>query len=136
MPSATSRFFLILTLLLSALLGCASGRSPGIRSQASTASPSSTLLLISLDGFRWDYLDRYPAPHLRELAQQGARAEGLVPVFPSLTFPNHYTIVTGLYPEHHGIIANEMYDPQLGQTFQIHDREAVVRSEWWGGEPL
>src|SRR3954462_3039714 len=93
-----------------------------------------TVVLISLDGFRWDYLDRYPAPHLRELAQQGARAEGLVPVFPSLTFPNHYTIVTGLYPEHHGIIANEMYDPQLGQTFQIHDREAVVRSEWWGGE--
>src|SRR5215216_7126747 len=66
------------------------------------------LLLISMDGFRWDYCQRYPSEtvHLRALMKEGAVAKGLIPVFPSQTFANHYSIVTGLYPSHHGIINN------------------------------
>ncbi len=60
----------------------------------------------------------------------------MIPVFPSKTFPNHYTIVTGLYPEHHGIIANNMYDPELNERFDLSNEAAVHDSRWWGGEPI
>ncbi|MEE2777266.1 MAG: ectonucleotide pyrophosphatase/phosphodiesterase [Acidobacteriota bacterium] len=93
------------------------------------------LVLISIDGFRWDYLDLFDAPHLRELAATGARAERLVPVFPTKTFPNHYSAVTGLYPRHHGIVANIMSDPGLGR-FSLRDRDAVEDGRWWQGEPI
>ena len=73
------------------------------------------LILISIDGFRWDYLARYAAPVLQQLAAQGVRAERMNPVFPSKTFPNHYSLVTGLYPEHHGIVSNWFLIPPLGK---------------------
>src|SRR5262249_47560794 len=63
-----------------------------------------TVILISIDGFHPDYLDKYPAPTLSTLARQGVRARWMTPVYPSLTFPNHYSIATGLYPERHGIV--------------------------------
>ena len=63
-------------------------------------------MLVSLDGFRWDYLDRGLTPNLSRLAREGVRAEAMVPVFPTKTFPNHYTIVTGRYPARHGILGN------------------------------
>ena len=69
------------------------------------------VVLVSLDGFRWDYAVRDGAPHLLALGKQGVWApEGMLPSFPSLTFPNHFSIVTGLYPEHHGLVANSFYD--------------------------
>jgi predicted AlkP superfamily pyrophosphatase or phosphodiesterase len=92
-------------------------------------------VLISIDGFRWDYIDRPEAAHIRALAAHGVRAERMVPSFPSLTFPNHYTIVTGLYPEHHGIVANGMIDAALGR-FGIGDNPSVRDARWWGGEPI
>ena len=95
-----------------------------------------TVILISLDGFRPDYLDRVEAPTLRRLADEGVRAEAMVPSFPSKTFPNHYTIVTGLYPEHHGIVANTMYDPEFDASFSMGNRAAVRDGRWWGGEPI
>ena len=94
-----------------------------------------SVVLISLDGFRWDYINRPEAKNLRARAAHGVRAERLVPSFPSLTFPNHYTIVTGLYPEHHGIISNSMLDPVLGK-FANGDNPAVRDARWWGGEPI
>ena len=96
----------------------------------------SPLILISLDGFRWDYLRKAPAPALRRLVERGVRAEGLIPSFPTKTFPNHYTIVTGLTPEHHGIIANDIRDPASGRTFAMSKASEVRDSMWWGGEPL
>jgi predicted AlkP superfamily pyrophosphatase or phosphodiesterase len=94
-----------------------------------------TAILISLDGFRYDYLDRYSPPNLQRLAASGVRAEALLPCFPTYTFPNHYTIVTGLYPAHHGIVANEMYDPGFNATFVYKEPEAK-EGRWWGGEPI
>lgn len=93
------------------------------------------VLLVSLDGFRWDYLNRPQARNLRRLAAEGVRAERMVPSYPSVTFPNHYTVVTGLYPDHHGIIANAIRDSTLG-WFHIYDTAAVRNPAWWGGEPL
>ncbi|HYE23903.1 MAG TPA: ectonucleotide pyrophosphatase/phosphodiesterase [Clostridia bacterium] len=95
-----------------------------------------TTILVSIDGLRYDYMDRYDMPNLRALAAEGVRAEAMQPSFPSKTFPNHYTIVTGLYPAHHGIIANNMWDPQLKAKFSLHDRAQVQNPRWWGGEPI
>jgi predicted AlkP superfamily pyrophosphatase or phosphodiesterase len=94
------------------------------------------LLLIGVDGFRWDYLDRPPAATLRALAARGARAERLVPVFPTKTYPNFYTLVTGLYPARHGVVSNVMIDPTDGARFSPDDSIAVADPRWWGGEPI
>lgn len=95
-----------------------------------------TVVLISFDGFRADYLQRHPTPEILRLIARGARAEALIPPFPSKTFPSHYTIVTGLYPAHHGIVANTMVDTALGARFSLADRDAVEDERWWGGEPI
>ncbi len=99
-------------------------------------APYSPLILISLDGFRADYLDRGLTPNLRALADDGVRAQALKPAFPTLTFPNHYTIVTGLYPDHHGIVNNRFVDPKTGKKFVYKDKSSTSDPSWWGGEPL
>jgi predicted AlkP superfamily pyrophosphatase or phosphodiesterase len=94
------------------------------------------LVLVSLDGWRWDYIDKFGTPHLRALAARGVRASALVPSFPVLTFPNHYTLVTGLYPEHHGIIGNTMNDAAIGLRFSMA-AETAKDPRWWdAAEPL
>lgn len=93
------------------------------------------VVLVAFDGFRADYVDRPGAVNLRRLAARGVRAERMIPAFPSKTFPNHYTIVTGLTPEHHGIVANVIRDPELG-TFRTNDTLAIWEPRWWGGEPI
>ena len=93
------------------------------------------LILISFDGWRWDYTDRLPATNLRALASRGVRATALIPAFPVLTFPNHYTIVTGLYPEHHGVVGNTMTDASMPERFTM-SAETARNPKWWGGEPL
>ena len=93
------------------------------------------VVLIAFDGFRADYVDRPGAVNLRRLAARGVRAERMIPAFPSKTFPNHYTIVTGLTPEHHGIVANAMRDPELG-LFRNSNATAQRDPRWWGGEPI
>ncbi|KAJ2725907.1 hypothetical protein GGI07_000952 [Coemansia sp. Benny D115] len=96
-----------------------------------------TVVLVSVDGFRADYLDRNITPALRHIGKQGLRADYMIPSFPSSTFPNHYTIVTGLYPGSHGIVSNEFYDSQLNDTFVYKDATKNVQTKWWeGGEPI
>lgn len=95
------------------------------------------VILVSLDGFRYDYPKRYHADHLLALAAQGASApEGMIPAYPSITFPNHYTIITGLYPEHHGIVANSFYDPARKESYSYKDPKTVADGSWYGGTPL
>jgi len=93
-----------------------------------------TVILISLDGFRADYLDKFKPKVLNQLAKKGVRAKWMIPSFPTKTFPNHYTIATGLYPEHHGIIENNIYD--FDTVFTLGKREEVQNSRWWLGEPI
>lgn len=121
---------LIAPLLLVALAACA----PAPRPSTEAAPPS--LLLVSLDGVPADALFRGHTPHLDALARRGVRARAMRPSYPSLTFPNHYTLVTGLRPDRHGIVDNRMQDPALGR-FSLSDRDAVSDGRWWeGGEPL
>jgi alkaline phosphatase D len=95
------------------------------------------VVLVSLDGFRYDYAKLYHAEHLMALAAKGASApEGMIPSFPTVTFANHYTIVTGLYPEHHGIVGNSFYDPARDQTYSYNKPETVTDGSWYGGTPL
>jgi predicted AlkP superfamily pyrophosphatase or phosphodiesterase len=95
------------------------------------------VVLVSLDGFRWDYARRDGAVHLLALGRQGVWApEGMLPSFPSLTFPNHFSIVTGLYPEHHGLVANGFYDPAKQARYAINDTTAVADGSWYSGVPL
>jgi alkaline phosphatase D len=95
------------------------------------------VVLVSLDGFRWDYAKRDGASHLLSLGKQGVWApEGMLPSYPSLTFPNHFTLVTGLYPEHHGLVANSFYDPARQARYAISDSQAVTDGSWYSGIPL
>lgn len=96
------------------------------------------VVMVSLDGFRWDYAEKWGAPHLLKMAEEGASApEGMLPSYPSLTFPNHYTMVTGLYPEHHGIVDNVFLDPKRGDA-EYYYKDHVKNSDgsWYGGVPL
>ncbi len=95
------------------------------------------VVLVSLDGFRYDYATKYGATNLQHIAAEGASApEGMIPSFPSITFPNHYSIITGLYPEHHGIVANSFYDPARKQTYESNKVESVSDGTWYGGDPI
>lgn len=94
------------------------------------------LLLISFDGFKYDYFERANTPNFDKLIAGGVKADGLIPVFPTKTFPNHYSIVTGLYPENSGIVSNTMYDKEMDKSYRIGDREAVENPAWYQGEPI
>jgi predicted AlkP superfamily pyrophosphatase or phosphodiesterase len=95
-----------------------------------------TLILIAFDGWRWDYDTKFLAPNVRRVIAGGVRAAALIPSFPSKTFPNLYTLVTGLYPGHHGIVANNIRDPHTGRRFSMSDRREVQDPMWWGGAPI
>lgn len=94
------------------------------------------VVLVSLDGFRWDYPGLYQTPNINKIAARGVKADRLIPSFPTVTFPNHYTIATGLYPDHHGIINNNFYAPDLGLVYRMSDRAAVENAVFYGGEPM
>src|SRR5437764_15464192 len=107
------RVFFRLALLLLTLSGANFGAA-----QQPIKDLKPTVILISLDGFRYDYLDKYSPPTLNALAKDGVRAKWMIPSFPTKTFPNHYAIATGLYPAHNGTVANNIYD--FGEVFKIH----------------
>lgn len=94
------------------------------------------VVMLSLDGFRWDYPYIANTPVLDSLRKVGVKAESLKPSFPTKTFPNHYTIATGLYPDHHGIVENSFYAPDLDKYYKIRDRNAVENGDFYGGEPI
>ena len=129
MPIRARRYGLVaVALLLFAALGC--------HATAPHPAPPHALVLVSIDGFRSDDYDRFPSPNLHRLAQRGVHAERLIPSFPSKTYPNHFTLVTGRRPEHHGIVANDIVDPTTGATFSLSDRRAVGDARWWQAEPI
>ncbi|WP_303746998.1 alkaline phosphatase family protein [Stenotrophomonas pigmentata] len=113
------------------LAACATTPSP-----TAVADAPPTVLMISIDGLRADKLSDADSPNLMRLAREGVRSVGMRPSYPSLTFPNHYTLVTGLRPDHHGLVHNAMSADALGD-FKVSDRAAVQNAAWWdGGEPI
>ena len=121
--------------LLAAIAACLLCACSATLSSATPGGDAPTLLLVSLDGVHPDMLGRGDTPHLDRLAREGVRAAWMQPSYPALTFPNHYTLVTGLRPDRHGVVHNAMYDDDLG-AFALKDRDAVGDGRWWGGEPL
>lgn len=94
------------------------------------------VILISADGFRYDYIEKYNADFLKQISEQGVRSDALIPSFPSVTFPNHYSIVTGLYPAHHGLVGNNMLDVETGDRYSLRNQKAIVDPKWYGGTPI
>jgi predicted AlkP superfamily pyrophosphatase or phosphodiesterase len=94
------------------------------------------VILISADGFRYDLADKYHAENLIALRNKGVQAKYMIPAYPSLTFPNHYSIVTGLYPAHHGLVDNSFYNKNKNAFYSIGNQKAVRDSSWYGGVPL
>ena len=140
---AALRRGLLIGLALALTPGCE--QSPITASQLETTYPKANalghgdkpyVLLISLDGYRYDYTDIYAAPNLKRFAQGGVRAESLIPGYPSETFPNHYAIATGMYPGTHGIVANDFFDRARGARYSLGNIETVEDGTWYGGTPL
>ena len=92
-------------------------------------------VIVSLDGFRWDYPQMYDTPFFDRMAREGVKAT-MIPSFPSKTFPNHYTIATGLVPDHHGIVANTFWDPQRQELYKMSNLKTRNDASYYGGEPI
>jgi predicted AlkP superfamily pyrophosphatase or phosphodiesterase len=136
-------FAAVLVLFMIFLLG-AYKASSGFRASHSrqnllsngTALFGPTTILVSLDGFRADFLDRGLTPTLNALIAEGVSPQYMLPSFPSVTFPNHFTLVTGLYPESHGIVGNTFWDPTLKENFHYTNTSISMQPKWWNAEPL
>lgn len=124
-------WFFLLLIAWSAALAAGSG---GINAPDQHDKPY--LILVSIDGFRWDYQDLYETPTLDRIAETGIRADAMIPVFPTLTFPNHYSIATGLYPANHGLIGNEFPSKDRTRFYSMYNRDAVQDGDWYGGQPV
>ncbi|MEX6687316.1 ectonucleotide pyrophosphatase/phosphodiesterase [Danxiaibacter flavus] len=130
---------LLILLLLPSILFAQSDTTQKIiadRSNSVEQQKKPYVILISADGFRYDLADKYNAENLKRLRSNGIAAASMKPSFPSLTFPNHYTIATGLYPSHHGLVDNTFYDKKKDITYSIGNRKAVADSSFYGGTPL
>ena len=114
------------------LLSAISCRNKG----ADTETHDTYVVVVSFDGFRWDYADLYETPNFDNLASQGVKAERMIPSFPTKTFPNHYSLATGLYPDNHGIINNSFYAAELEGVYRIGDRDMVSDPDAYFGEPI
>lgn len=92
--------------------------------------------MISTDGFRYDYAEKYNAENLLKLSKSGIQAKAMIPSYPSITFPNHWTLITGLYPSHHGLIDNFFYDYERKKGYAMNNRQNAEDGSWYGGIPL
>ena len=147
-PSHVTRVTLVALVAL-VTTGCASADTSSPRSPESIQTPNGTggtnhpeivdrnyVVLVSFDGLRHDYLERVDTPGFDRLASTGAIADALIPVFPPLTFPSHYSIATGMYPASHGIVGNQFYDPSRDDDFNYRASDDAQDGSWWGGEPI
>ena len=103
---------------------------------ASYAFPKEYVLLVSFDGFRYDYSDIVSTPNFDKVEKKGIKAVSLEPIFPTLTFPNHYSIATGCYADKHRIISNTFYSKALDRVYSMYDRSTVSDSAFYGSEPI
>jgi alkaline phosphatase D len=94
------------------------------------------VVMLSMDGFRWDYPEKVKTPNLDYVEEIGVRAEASIPCFPSKTFPNHYSMATGLYPDNHGIVQNSFYATDLGKRYSVSNRESIIDPDFYFGEPI
>ncbi len=132
----SGRFRAVLLALLCSIAAASCAHRGAAVPAAATPADKPYLILISIDGFRHDYQANYPTPALDRIAANGVRADSMQPVWPTLTFPNHYSIATGLYPIDHGIVANDFRDPQSRDWYHKNERAEVQNGDWYNGEPV
>ncbi|MCR9205514.1 MAG: alkaline phosphatase family protein [Halobacteriovoraceae bacterium] len=131
--------FLILTTLL---WGCSTTKEivktdpTGLQTNSELAMKKPYVIMISIDGFRHDYIKMYKPPFLSSMVDKGIKAKSLISTFPSKTFPNHYSLATGMHAGNHGLVANRFYDPQWKEAYQIGDSSTTTNGKWYGGSPL
>ena len=130
----TAAVFAALVFCVASISLAAQSGSGGINRAEQVGKPY--VILVSVDGLKPEYLDRFALPNFQRVIKRGARARGMIPVFPTLTFPNHYSLVTGLRPARHGIVFNRFYDPARGETYALGDEQSVTDGTWYGGEPV
>ena len=94
------------------------------------------LIFISADGYRYDYTEKYKAKNLQKFSNEGVKAKAMLPSYPSITFPNHWSIITGLYPSHHGLVDNFFYDYSRKEAYAMNKKENAEDGSWYGGIPL
>ena len=94
------------------------------------------VIMISADGFRYDYAKKYNAENLLKYSNQGIHAKAMTPSYPSITFPNHWSLITGLYPSHHGLVDNFFYDYKIKKSYAMSKKENAEDGSWYGGIPL
>lgn len=129
----TSRIILVISIFIAfSLASCTSNAKDNNKASA----PKKYVVVLSMDGFRWDYTEGLPTPNFDKMAQLGVKAESMQSSFPSKTFPNHYTIATGLYPDHHGLVNNTFYMPDRNEVYKIRNREKVEDGSIYSGEPI
>lgn len=130
-PALRAGFVVASLFATTALSGQDSG---GVNAAAQQDKPY--VILISFDGFKPDYLQRIDLPNFGRVTRAGVRSVGMIPVYPAKTFPNHYSIATGMYPETHGVVGNRFWDPARGAAFGMSDTIAVRDGSWYRGEPI
>ncbi|MCF8219259.1 MAG: ectonucleotide pyrophosphatase/phosphodiesterase [Bacteroidales bacterium] len=126
------RYFFLFVFLTS--LFCA-----GCNNDSGNSAPEKSdnyVVMLSLDGFRWDYPDSIATPNLDRIAKKGVKAKSLKPAFPTKTFPNHYSMATGLYPDHHGLVLNSFYDPETEKSYSMIDSASRNNPLFYAGEPI
>lgn len=130
---------LAITIVVAAACSAPGAQAPEIQSthlNAPGQRDKPYLVLVSIDGFRWNFADQHDTPSIDRLAAGGVRAKSLQPAFPTLTFPNHYSIATGLLPVHHGIVANRFPARDRQRWYWYKDRTAVQDGNWYTAEPI
>ncbi|MDY3979399.1 MAG: alkaline phosphatase family protein [Tidjanibacter sp.] len=124
-------FFALATLLLS----CCGSAQPAQGNGEQPSDDGRYVVILSMDAFRHDLPQMCQTPTLDSIASVGVFAE-IKPCFPSNTFPNHYSMATGLHPDHHGIVNNSFYDEQIGKSYSISDNTARKNVAFYKGEPI
>ncbi|MEP0366965.1 MAG: ectonucleotide pyrophosphatase/phosphodiesterase [Cyclobacteriaceae bacterium] len=134
--------YILVVVLCGTLYSCATNSSSSQSDQHESptnrewAKNQPYVVLISFDGFRYDYARKYGATNILRFMESGVTTDKMIPSFPSKTFPNHYTLVTGMYPSTHGLVSNEFYSREKDATYKVGDQEAVHDAAWYGGKPL
>lgn len=135
-PGWTERSAILALVVTTSIAACGVPEPSPVTVPDPAGASTSHVVMVSFDGMRHDFIDRVPTPSFQRVADAGVRATGLVPSYPSKTFPNHYSIATGLYPSNHGLVDNAFYDPDFGDLYRISDRTAVRSGRWYLGEPI
>jgi len=127
------RKLLVLWLFLAT---CCDSPAQDLKTNSSDQQGKPYVVLVSLDGFRHDYVERFDPPNLTAMIGKGVAAESMIPCFPSKTFPNHYSIATGMRPMQHRLVGNTFYDPQKQKIYAISKKDVVTDGSWYGGTPI